>query len=160
MTSLSDDAAALLHDQLRVLSDRAEIGQLCDRYVMHLDRDRYDDAWLGSVFTDDAELTFPFGEFRGMGGLADFQEMSRRTFARTHHISSNYDIQLDGDHARVRVHLTAVHVPLRDEPARHFVIGGHYEAEAVRTLSGWRFRRLDFDLVWNAGQPPGAAAPS
>ena len=64
--------------------------------------------------------------------------MSRRTFARTHHISSNYDIQLDGDHARVRVHLTAVHVPLRDEPARHFVIGGHYEAEAVRTEPGWR----------------------
>ena len=156
MTSLSDDPAALLHDQLRVLSDRSEIGQLCDRYAMHLDRDRDDDAWLGSVFTDDARLTFPFGEFKGMDGLAAFQEMSRSNFARTHHISSNCDIQLDGDQARVRVHLTAVHVPVRDEPARHFVIGGYYEAEALRTARGWRIRRLVFDLVWHAGEAPGA----
>ena len=81
MPSISDDSAALRHDQLRVLSDRSEIGQLCDRYAMHLDRDRDDDAWLGSVFTDDACLTFPFGEFKGMDGLAAFQEMSRSNFA-------------------------------------------------------------------------------
>jgi SnoaL-like domain len=160
MSSISDDSAALLHDQLRLLSDRAEIGRLCDRYAMHLDRDRDDDTWLGSVFTEDAWLTFPFGEFKGLDGLADFQEMSRSNFARTHHISSTCDIQLDGDQARARVHLTAVHVPSRDEPARHFVIGGYYEAEAVRTARGWRIRRLVFDLVWHAGEAPGAKIPS
>jgi hypothetical protein len=157
MPSTNDDVAAL-RTQLQVLSDRAEIVALCDRYALHLDKSRGSDSWFDSVFTDDVVLTFPMGEYKGMDGLAAFQEMARTTFERTHHISSNYDVQLDTDRARVRAHLTAVHVRRRDEPADHFSIGGHYEAEVVRTARGWRIRRFEFDLVWNVGEPPNAKA--
>jgi hypothetical protein len=50
--------------------------------------------------------------------------------------------------------MTAVHVRKRTEPGTHFAIGGHYEAEAVRTDRGWRIRLLMFDLVWHAGERP------
>lgn len=159
MSVTDPDATAVLHDQVRLLGDRAEISQLCDRYVMHLDRDRHDDSWLTAVFTDDAWLTFPFGEYRGLAGLAEFQDMARTNVARTHHMSANHHIEVDGDTARVRVHLVAVHVPGADEPGRHFDIGGHYEATAVRTPAGWRLRRLVFDLVWADGQPPEGRHP-
>lgn len=155
MTSISTDAAEQLQERLLALAERAELTQLCDRYVLHLDRDRDSDDWLTSVFTADAHLTFPFGEYRGLAGLAEFQQMARSNVDRTHHIASTYDIELDGDTARVRVHLTAVHVLHREDPGTHFAIGGHYEATAIRTAEGWRFSRLVFDLVWNAGQPPG-----
>lgn len=154
MSLLNDDVAELLHRQLRVLNDRAEIARLCDRYVRHLDRDRDDDGWLSSVFTDDIRLTFPMGEYQGMDGLLAFQQMARVNFARTHHLSTNQDIELDGDHARVWAHLMAVHVPRGDDPGRHFDIGGHYEARVVRTAEGWRIRLFSFDLVWHAGEPP------
>lgn len=122
-----------LHRQLRLLNDRFEVAQLCDRYILHLDKDRAHDSWLDSIFTDDVHLTFPFGEFKGIDGLAGFQQMARTTFARTHHISANHIVDLDGDHARVHAHLMAVHVRQADEPAGHFDIGGHYEAQARRT---------------------------
>jgi hypothetical protein len=153
MTVTTDDVAAM-GIRLRVLTDRAEVSELCDRYVLHLDKDRDNDDWLASVFTEDAHLIFPMGEYKGLDGLAAFQRMARDTFSRTHHLSSNYVIRMDGDRAEVRAHLMAVHVRERAEPGVHFDIGGHYEAEAVRTPAGWRLRRFVFDLVWHAGQRP------
>lgn len=153
MLSTQDDIAAL-RTELGALRDRAELARLCDRYAMHLDRSRHSDSWLDTVFTEDAVVTFPMGRYEGMAGLVRFQEMARTTFERTHHISSNYDIELDTDRARVRAHLMAAHVADRDDPGRHFTIGGHYEVEAVRTPGGWRIRRLAFDLVWTSGEPP------
>ncbi|GAA1015477.1 hypothetical protein STXM2123_5319 [Streptomyces sp. F-3] len=154
------DELAALRAQVRVLGDRAGITELCDRYVHHLDASRHSDTWFDSVFTEDVHLTFPFGEYKGFEGLAAFQRMARTTFERTHHLASNYTIDLypegDEDRARVRAHLMAVHVRQPEEPSAHFDIGGHYEAEAVRTPAGWRIRRFTFDLVWNAGQGPGA----
>ncbi|MGW3892671.1 nuclear transport factor 2 family protein [Micromonospora chokoriensis] len=149
---MTDDITALAA-QVRQLSDRAAITELCDRYVLHLDKDRHNDDWFGAVFTDDCHLTFPMGEYKGFDGLAAFQQMARKTFETTHHIGSNYTIVLDGDHADIRAHLTAVHVKRSAEPSAHFDIGGHYEAVAVRTPVGWRIRRFVFDLVWAAGDP-------
>jgi hypothetical protein len=153
MLSTQDDIAAL-RAELRTLTDRAEIARLCDRYATHLDRSRHDDAWLDTVFTDDCLLTFPMGQYKGMEGLARFQEMARTTFERTHHLSSNYDIELETDRAQVRAHLMAAHVAHRDDTTHHFTIGGHYDAETVRTPRGWRIHQLTFDLVWTSGEPP------
>jgi hypothetical protein len=144
----------VLRDQVQALSDRVEIAQLCDRYVTHLDRDRDNDDWLASVFTDDARVIFPTGEYQGLAGLVEFQEMGRRNYTASHHISANNYIELDGDSAQVRVHLVAVHVGRREEPGRHFDLGGYYDAEAVRTPAGWRFRQFSFAMVWHSGQTP------
>jgi hypothetical protein len=155
MHSIQDDITEL-RAELRTLSDRAELARLCDRYATHLDKNRHSDSWLDTVFTEDAMVTFPMGQYKGMEGLARFQEMARTTCERTHHISSNYDIELDTDQAQIRAHLMAAHVFHRDDLGHHFTIGGHYEAEAVRTPHGWRIRQLMFDLVWTAGDPPKA----
>ncbi|NGO67567.1 nuclear transport factor 2 family protein [Streptomyces boncukensis] len=154
-TPASAATPSALSGQVRALSDRAELTALCDRYVMHLDRDRYEDGWFADVFTQDAELTFPMGTYRGREGMARFQEMAGSTFERTHHLAGNYLVDIEGDQARVRAHLTAVHVRRRQDPQDHFAIGGHFEAGAVRTARGWRLRTFVFDLVWNAGAAPG-----
>ncbi|MEU1433725.1 nuclear transport factor 2 family protein [Streptomyces sp. NPDC005786] len=153
----TEETVAALRAELRELSDRAELTALGDRYVTHLDRDRHRDDWFGSVFTDDVHLTFPMGEYKGTAGLAEFQNLARATFERTHHTASNYTTELDGDRARIRAHLTAVHVRTAAEPGTHFTIGGHYEADAVRTADGWRINRFVFELVWHEGQGPQGA---
>ncbi|HEY3610284.1 MAG TPA: nuclear transport factor 2 family protein [Pseudonocardiaceae bacterium] len=149
---MSDTAVELatLRTELKDLTDRAEITRLCDRYTHNLDLNRDNDAWLDSVFTEDAYLIFPMGEYRGMDGLKQFQDMARKTFETTHHISSNYDINLAGDRAEVTAHLQAIHVHRTDDPETHFGIGGHYTAETVRTEDGWRIRKFNFTLVWRA----------
>ncbi|MCP3817861.1 nuclear transport factor 2 family protein [Streptomyces sp. A3M-1-3] len=64
MTSTDDEITAL-RDRLGELTDRAELRDLFDRYVVSLDligeRD-YDDDWFRTVFTDDATFTFPIGD--------------------------------------------------------------------------------------------------
>ncbi|MBB1254592.1 nuclear transport factor 2 family protein [Streptomyces alkaliterrae] len=157
---VGNDELTALRRQVRELGDRAAITEVCDRYVNRLDSDRHNDTWFDSVFTEDVHLTFPFGEYKGFDGLAGFQQMARTTFERTHHLAANHRVELypdgDEDRARVRAHLMAIHVRKREEPDAHFDIGGHYDAEFVRTPVGWRIRRFTFDLVWHAGQPPNA----
>ncbi|MFD5144257.1 nuclear transport factor 2 family protein [Streptomyces sp. NPDC058401] len=158
MSPTSEDLVASLAGQLRELTDRSEISRLCDRYVSHMDRDRDDDAWLGSVFTEDVVLSFPFGEYKGVEGLVAFQEMGRASFAGSHHVSANHDIDLavggDGDRARVRAQTLAVHLKRREDPGTHFDVGGHYEALLVRTAEGWRIERFTYEVVWSNGEPP------
>ncbi|UCM87073.1 nuclear transport factor 2 family protein [Streptomyces marincola] len=147
-----------LRAEVAALRDRADVAALCDRYVGYLDHGRDHDDWFGSVFTEDARLTFPFGEYEGFAGLAAFQDMARTTFERTHHIGGTNDIDIDNDRARVRGIVLAVHLRRGDEPDSHFQIGGHYRADVVRTPAGWRLSGFFFDLVWRAGEPPRQAA--
>ncbi|MEG3631673.1 nuclear transport factor 2 family protein [Streptomyces poriticola] len=153
MPSIDDEVAAL-RGQLRVLSDRLEIRDLLDRYVVALDTidETADDDWFSELFTEDARFTFPIGSHTGLAGLAAFQRKARARWARTHHLSANHRIEQAGDTATVRVHQLATHVHQGGDPSRTFDVGGYYEGRAVRTPSGWRFDRLSFHVVWSTGE--------
>ncbi|MFI9614921.1 nuclear transport factor 2 family protein [Streptomyces sp. NPDC052023] len=153
-----------LRRRLRELADRAEITGLVDRYITLLDAQDahgYDESWPRTVFTDDCRLEFPVGAVRGRDTAAAFHFDRKSRFARTHHLASNYGIALDGDTARVRVHILASHVHHDDgpDPGGRFDIGGYSEGETVRTPDGWRISRWRFHLVWSdgAGPRPGPA---
>ncbi|MFJ1974919.1 nuclear transport factor 2 family protein [Streptomyces sp. NPDC087903] len=150
---------AALREQVRILTDRAELAELIDRYVTLLDTQDehgFDDTWTRGVFTDDCRLEFPVGRASGLDGLAAFHLEKKSRFARTHHVAATYGIHLDGDTARLRAHLVASHVHHDDgpDPGGRFDIGGYSEGEAVRTPDGWRLRRWTFHLVWSAGAGP------
>lgn len=148
-----------LRAQVRHLADRAEIAELIDRYITLLDTQDdhgFDDTWPRTVFTEDCRLEFPVGTVEGLHGAAGFHFDRKSRFARTHHLAANYGIRLDGDTARVRVHLVASHVHQDDgpDPGGRFDIGGYSEGEAVRTPDGWRLRRWRFSLMWSDGAGP------
>jgi hypothetical protein len=144
-------------DQLRTLTDRAALTDLVDRYVITLDthdEKSHDDSWYGTIFTDDVRLRFPIGGYDGTAGLAQFETDAKARWDRTHHVSSNCVVEIHGDRAAVRAQMQATHVHLGEEPKRpHFRIGGYYDADAVRTSAGWRFRRLALHVVWTSGEP-------
>ncbi|QIS02153.1 nuclear transport factor 2 family protein [Nocardia brasiliensis] len=135
-------------ERLRAVLDRAELVELFDRYVHHLDFDRDNDAWLGDVFTEDAELVFPHGTFRGMAELREFQRMAYAKYPRSHHLGGNHRVLRDGDTATVTAHLTAVHIGAAVGPTGQMSFGGFGTAAAVRTAAGWRMRRFTFTSAW------------
>lgn len=142
---------------VRSLSDRADVSELIDRYITAFDllaEEPRDDEWYRSVFTEDVRLIFPIGGHVGIDGLAEFNRAARAKWARTHHLSANHLVTLDGDRARVRAHLLVTHVPDLDGPPRHLSTGSHFDATAVRTPAGWRLAELVFTLVWISGEPP------
>ncbi|MFF6782517.1 nuclear transport factor 2 family protein [Streptomyces sp. NPDC012510] len=156
MSSIDDEIAAL-RAQLAELTDRAELRDLFDRYVVSLDligeRD-YGDDWFRTVFTDDARFSFPIGDHQGIEGFAAFQREARARWARTHHVTANHVVDIAGERAVLRAHQFATHVHPGSEPlGSHFDVGGYYEVGAVRTSRGWRFDDVAFHVVWAAGEP-------
>ena len=89
--------------QVRRLTDRAEIGDLVDRFSRDLDDytaagKPFDVDWVRRYFTEDASVSYPVGTATGaaaVSALIDGTGMA--PFARTHHVTTNYVLDLDGD---------------------------------------------------------------
>ncbi|MGI5237977.1 nuclear transport factor 2 family protein [Dactylosporangium sp. CA-139066] len=142
-------------DEIRALADRLAVGELCDRYLLVLDEGRFDESWAAGVFTDDVELAFPPGTHHGLAGLDAFTATFMGPWARTHHHTGNYLIDLDGDQAAFTCPVIATHVhpgsPPPPAPANLFRLGGWFSGTAVRTPSGWRLNRLALRVTWTVG---------
>lgn len=73
---------------------------------------------------------------------------------RTLHLSTNHLIELDGDRARLRAPLVAIHVHPATESKAPLLAAHILEADAVRTTDGWRFERFALRPVWTVGDAP------
>ncbi|MFI5831806.1 nuclear transport factor 2 family protein [Streptomyces sp. NPDC051578] len=164
MPSIHDEIADL-SAQVRVLRDRAELRDLFDRYVAALDTGDHagpDGTAFDELFTEDAVFSFPVGTCTGVEGFAVLRREAGARWSRTHHISANHDIRLDGDRATLRVQQLTRHLhgpgggrpgegrPGEGPPAP-FEVGGYCRARAVRTEAGWRLSHVSFHVVWDAG---------
>jgi hypothetical protein len=154
-SEFAESAVAGLAAEVRRLSDRAALADVADRYLRALDEGVFDEERAHSVFTDDVTLNFPPGDHRGIVGVAEFTQGFMRHWDRTHHNTSHYRIDIDGDHANIAWNIIAVHVHHGSPPppasAEHFYLGGRFDGSAVRTHRGWRLRCLALRVVWTAG---------
>ncbi|PRW64223.1 nuclear transport factor 2 family protein [Actinopolyspora mortivallis] len=149
-------------NRLVELADRLEVSELVNRYVVLLDtqdENGFDPEWPSLIFTEDVRMELPVGTYEGLDGLAEFHYRAKSEFARTHHVSSDHRIVVNGDFATVRCQMIATHVHRRSERLENgrlplFRVGGSYEAEAVRTLHGWRFRSWVCRVSWHEGTGP------
>lgn len=141
-------------EQLRALTDRADIDRLVTDYLRSLDEGTIDEAWARSFFTQDARSETPVGVHEGIGAQLSSTRDAMALFERTVHFGSDLLVDVDegGDRATVRWNQLSTHV--LGTPERLFVSGGHSEAEVVRTPEGWRFRRLALRIAWTRGRPP------
>ncbi|MPR36295.1 nuclear transport factor 2 family protein [Salmonirosea aquatica] len=65
---------------------------------------------VGATFTPDAQVIKPNGAISiGHGNILDGQRKSFARFRATHHVTTDYIIDLDRDKATVRTNLTAMH---------------------------------------------------
>lgn len=154
MPSIHDEIADL-SSQVRVLRDRAELRDLFDRYVSALDTGDPagpDVVPFDELFTEDATFAFPIGTCTGVEGFAVLRREAGARWSRTHHISANHDVRLDGDRATLRVQQLTRHLhEPGGGPSAPFEVGGYCLAHAVRTEAGWRLDHIAFHVVWDAG---------
>ncbi|GAA4151511.1 hypothetical protein GCM10022416_48720 [Actinomadura keratinilytica] len=151
---------AELSRRIREPADRAEITDLALRGFAAIDeRQRdpagrpFDEAWARPSFTEGVRFDFPPGSFAGRADAPAIQSGIVDAFGLPQHLAGVPPIELDGDRARAR--WDAVHTHHHRDPGRGlFVSGGFYEAEAVRTPDGWRFRRMALHVSWTTGEPP------
>ena len=136
--------------QLRWLVDRAQISDVLVEYARCADA--ADWSGMGELFTEDGEAVFAAGSFPGRN-FGDAAGAVMALFCGTHHLSTNHAIQIDGDRAKTRSYLQAIHLTDPDDNTLHHDVGGWYDNELVRTTDGWRFTRVELSFVWTAGAP-------
>ncbi|MET8427899.1 nuclear transport factor 2 family protein [Nocardia sp. NPDC004860] len=133
---------------------------MVSRYYSAVDEQRVDRALVDAVFAEDARWVSPTGIVRvGRDVIADQQAKAVSMFRATHHVTSDYLVDIEGDAARLRANLTAMHLwgAGANDPAAlesHFLAGGVFEGRAVRTDAGWRLVELRLRIVWRTGALP------
>lgn len=132
--------------QLRGLLDRAQIHDLLARFVHCLDR--RDFAGYAALFTEDGMLRLPGSQHRGRAGLAEFVAADLGRYHRTHHMSTNHEVDITGDTAASRSSLHAVHMRSADDPTDWWSVGGWYEHSYRRVAGVWLIETVDVTPAW------------
>jgi len=106
------------------VADRVTITDLISRYFGAVDDKCLDTAIVEATFTADGRLVRPNGS--AMVGRQEILAGQTESFARfraTHHVSTDHLVRVDGDRARIRANLTAMHlwaderaIPARSRP--------------------------------------------
>lgn len=142
-------SSTFLEKQVSWLVDRAAISDLLIDFARCLDEADYE-AYAAN-FAEDGILELPFRTHHGRAGLAEHVRGNLGVFARTHHLSCNHAITIDGDTATSRSYLQAVHVKSDEDDSDLAMLGGWYHCEYRRSPDGWRFTRVGLTRVWTSG---------
>ena len=138
-------------DPLRSLLDRVELDEVMNRYAASIDR--RDWARLRTVFVDgeiEADFTSMGVKQVFRGPAEEWVERVRQTivgFDATQHFFANHSAEIDGDRAVDTRYMQARH-QLDDA---HYVIGGYYTGQMVRTAAGWRVARYTLTVTFSDG---------
>ncbi len=146
------------------LADRMQISELLSRFCSVIDDKRISVETMAATFTPDGRFVAPNGAaIVGPETIAADRIKSFNRFRATHHVTSDHIIDFDGDTARLRANMTAMHLWSDEESdprslQTHFVAGGVFEVVAVRTADGWRFSELKPRITWRTGAGMSAVA--
>ena len=146
------------------LADRVQISELLSRFCSVIDDKRITVETMAATFTPDGRFVAPNGAaIVGPEAIAADRIKSFSRFRATHHVTSDHIIDFDGDTARLRANMTAMHLWSDEESdprslQTHFVAGGVFEAVAVCNADGWRFSELKPRITWRTGAGISAVA--
>jgi 3-phenylpropionate/cinnamic acid dioxygenase small subunit len=145
---------------LQELSDRAEIQDLIIAEANAMDR--RDWARWQTLFTADASIDCSEND-GAKGGPAEVRSWLESVLGRFHsyqHLSSNLEIELDGDRARVRT-LQYIAVKLETAEGPRIVFSGiWFRDEVARTADGWRIHQRYEELAWRHNFPEDFQPPT
>jgi hypothetical protein len=139
---------------MQEMIDRNAILDTINNYAFGVDL--RDWGLFRSVFTDEIEADIRIGDSNGPGATtADaWTEIVRNGlsgYKGTHHMFSNFRINLDGDRASTIVYFQATHYLPNDQGDNHWTLAGYYNHDLVRTNLGWKIRKYTLNTVWTEG---------
>jgi hypothetical protein len=138
---------------LQWLVDRTHISELLYSFAAALDNKDW--QTYTNNYADGGYIVLPDPQSPGGTFILNKHKMlelvpkSLGSYSATHHISTNHQITIEGDQARSRSYLQAVHVAAK--PTEHWSLGGWYDCSYLRTLQGWKFSEVRLTPVWLDG---------
>jgi 3-phenylpropionate/cinnamic acid dioxygenase small subunit len=133
------------------LIDERDIVAVGLRYARSIDR-RDREGFL-SCFAPDAEYGLDGNNVRGHERIGHTITRVERQFSATQHVTTNFEVTLDGDRATMRSCYFATHVWREAFADPHLVMGGVYDDVLARTPEGWRIAVRHLTNSWITGDP-------
>lgn len=139
---------------LQILSDRAEISDVFNKYALALDTRNWD--LFRSIFTEDAVADLsslqPGVIFSGAEELVAYARRTISALEVTQHMITNHSHDIDGDTAKCMAYLHGQHVAKNDiGELIQCVLGGYYCYDMARTATGWKIKKYSLNITWSAG---------
>jgi hypothetical protein len=119
----------------QLLEDKQEISELAARYIYAMDHYKPQD-WA-DTFTEDGELRVNGKTVcKGSKARLEFATMAAKTGLKYRRWMSNWQIDVDGDTARLRLYVLAFAINDGITPT----VMGEYDDSLVRVGGKWRFQ--------------------
>lgn len=132
-------------ERLSRLIESEAIRALITRFGRCQDERRWAD--YAALFSDDGVLELPFATVTGRAGISAQVESDLGIYVATQHVSTNHDVELDGDTALARATFIATHVTTADGTA-FWQGGGVYQFEFRRVDGAWQIARVTLTPGW------------
>jgi hypothetical protein len=146
-----------MEEQLKDLIERTEIADLLVRYFAAVDDKRLDNKIVEATYTKDAQMIRPDGAvIEGWEKILEAQTKSFARFKATHHVLTNFLVDIHNDSATLRSNVIANHMWADNEtdPSlnnKRFLANGVFAAKAVKAEGRWRISELKNRVVWREG---------
>lgn len=139
---------------MQILRDRAELSDVLNNYAAGVDQ--RDWVLFRSCFTDDLEADFtgvlPGKVCHGADKWVAAAARLIEPLTATQHIITNHSHDIDGNTAKSRSYLQAQHMRKQaDGRELHYLIGGYYTYDMVRSDKGWKIRKYSLTQTWCSG---------
>ena len=134
---------------LRQLTDRQEIADLCVRYTFALDT--RDWALLESCFTGTPAFVHPGGRLEGFEAILARSKGALESLDASQHLLGNVVAEVVGDTARSTCYFQAQHVRTGTAGGDTYIIAGSYADTLARTPSGWKIAERVQVYLWRQG---------
>jgi 3-phenylpropionate/cinnamic acid dioxygenase small subunit len=134
-------------DRIQELIDRQDIIDVALRYARALDTKNY--TALTRCFTPDAI----YGDRCGHAEIEAIARAALEPLDCTQHITTNFQVKVDGDRAHMDCYFHAQHVRGSARDGTQLIIAGTYEDQLVRTADGWKFQSRLLHVLWRNGNP-------
>ena len=143
-------------NNIQTLLDRAALSDVLHNYAAGVDM--RDWSLFRSCFTDDLEADFtgvlPGNVCHGADKWVAAAAKLIEPLAATQHIITNHAHLIDGDKATSRAYLQAQHMQKDGSSVeQHYLIGGYYDYDMVRTSEGWKIKKYSLTQTWCSGDP-------
>jgi len=146
-----------MEEQLIEIIERTQISDLLIRYFAAVDDKRIDLEIVKATFTNNARIIRPDGTaIVGQENILDAHLKSFARFKATHHVITNFIVDIKGDMATLRSNIIANHMwaDNDDNPSlsnKYFLADGIFSAKAIKVDNQWRINELSNNVVWRTG---------
>jgi SnoaL-like domain len=144
-------------EQVKIIIEKAQISDLLTRYFAAIDDKRLDKKIVEATFSKDAEIVRPDDVvIIGPDNIFNAHKKSFDRFKATHHLFSNFLIDISSDNATLRANLIANHIwkGKEDDPSldgKYFLADGVFYAKAKKNDNTWLIYELRNRVVWRTG---------